>query len=215
MEDVLEVSHCPPDPWRPQVCLDETSKQLTKEVRAPLPPSPGRDDTEDGNGVANLFMLCAPLLGWWWVKVTERRTRVVWAELIRELVDVHFPAADKIELVLDNLNTHAPASLDEAFAPAEAKRLWDKLELHYTPKHGSWLNVAEIELGVLGRQCLDRRLPARDRCPRTARPSPRGNVRFRDRWDCCSILFVYRSLTVRARTIIMGVLGSSERSGRL
>ncbi len=164
MEDVLDVYHRPPDPRRPLVCLDELSKQLTREVRTPLPPLPGhpaRFDTEyERNGVANLFLLCAPLLGWRHVKVTDRRTRVDWAELIRELVDLHFPAAERIVLVLDNLNTHAPASLYEAFPPEEAKRLWDKLELHYTPKHGSWLNIAEIELSALGRQCLDRRIPA-------------------------------------------------------
>lgn len=163
MEDVLDVYHRPPDPRRPLVCLDELSKQLTKEVRPPLPPIPGhpaRFDTEyERNGVANLFLVCAPLLGWRQIAVTERRTRVDWAEMIRELVDVHFPAAERIVLVLDNLNTHAPASLYEAFPPAEAKRLWDKLEIHYTPKHGSRLNIAEIELSVLGRQCLDRRIP--------------------------------------------------------
>ena len=163
MEDVLDVYHRPPDPRRPLVCLDELSKQLTKEVRPSLPPIPGhpaRFDTEyERNGVANLFLVCAPLLGWRQIAVTERRTRVDWAEMIRELVDVYFPAAERIVLVLDNLNTHAPASLYEAFPPAEAKRLWDKLEIHYTPKHGSWLNIAEIELSVLGRQCLDRRIP--------------------------------------------------------
>lgn len=163
MEDVLTVYQRPPDLRQPLVCLDELSKQLTKEVRTPLPPIPGcpeRFDTEyERNGVANLFMLCAPLLGWRHVTVTDRRTKVDWAQVIKELVDVHFPAAERITLVLDNLNTHAPASLYEAFPPAEAKRLWDKLELHYTPKHGSWLNIAEIELSALGRQCLDRRIP--------------------------------------------------------
>lgn len=163
MEDVLDVYQRPFDPRRPVVCFDELSKQLTKEVRAPLPPIPGhpaRYDTEyERNGVANLFLWTAPLLGRRHVAVTERRTRLDWAEAIRELVDVHFPAAERIVLVLDNLNTHAPASLYEAFPPSEAKRLWDKLEVHYTPKHGSWLNVAEIELSVLGRQCLDRRIP--------------------------------------------------------
>ena len=165
MEDVLDVYHRPPDPRRPLVCLDELSKQLTKEVRPPSPPVPGRPaqfDTEyERNGVANLFMLCAPLLGRRHVKVTDRRTRVDWAEVIRELVDVHFPDAERIVLVLDNLNTHGPASLYEAFPPEEAKRLWDKLELHHTPKHGSWLNIAEIELSALSRQCLDRRIPDR------------------------------------------------------
>ena len=139
------------------------SKQLTKEVRTPLPAlpaHPARFDTEyERNGTANLFMVCAPHLGWRQVTVTERRTRRDWAQVIKELVDVQFPTAERLVLVLDNLNTHAAASLYEAFPPAEAKRLWDKLEIHYTPKHGSWLNVAEIELSVLGRQCLDRRLP--------------------------------------------------------
>ena len=163
MEDVLDVYHRPPDPRRPLVCLDELSKQLTKEVRTPLPPIPGhpaRVDAEyERNGVANVFLVCAPLLGWRHTEVTERRTRVEWAEVIRDLVDVHFPDAERIVLVLDNLNTHAAASLYEAFPPAEAKRLWDKLAVHYTPKHGSWLNIAEVELSALGRQCLDRRIP--------------------------------------------------------
>ena len=166
MEDVLDVYQRPPDPARPLVCFDETSKQLTKEVRVPLLPSPGHPacyDTEyERNGVANCFLVCAPLLGWRQVAVTARRTRLDWATQIRELVEVHFPHAERIVLVLDNLNIHAPASLYEAFAPAEAKRLWDKLEVHYTPKHGSWLNIAEIELSALSRQCLDRRLPDQD-----------------------------------------------------
>lgn len=163
MEDILAVYARPPDPARPLVCFDELSKELRVDVRAPLPAIPGEPAREDGeyarHGSANLFLACAPLLGWRQVKATARRTRVDWAAAIRELVDVHFPAAERIVLVLDNLNTHGPASLYEAFAPAEAKRLWDKLEVHYTPKHGSWLNVAEIELSVLERQCLDRRLP--------------------------------------------------------
>jgi DDE superfamily endonuclease len=163
MEDVLDVYARPPDPARPLVCFDELSKELRGEVRAPLPAIPGepvRDDCEYArHGTANLFLCCAPLLGWRQAKVTERRTRVDWAEAIREVVDVHFPAAERIVLVLDNLNTHDPASLYQAFPPAEAKRLWDKLEVHHTPKHGSWLNIAEIELSVLERQCLDRRIP--------------------------------------------------------
>ncbi len=163
MEDVLDVYRRPPDPRRPLVCFDETSKQLTREVRAPLPTAPGRaarSDTEYArNGVANLFLACAPLLGWREVTVTDRRTRPDWAYRVRDLVDVDFPDAEKIVLVLDNLNTHDPASLYEAFPPSEAKRLWDKLEIHHTPKHGSWLNIAEIEFSVLARQCLDRRIP--------------------------------------------------------
>ena len=166
MEDVLDVYHLPPDPRQPLVGLDELSKQLIKEVRTPLPPLPGypeRCDTEyERNGPANLFLLCAPHLGWRHVIVTERRTGGDWAQVIKDLVDVHFPAAERIRVVLDNLNTHVAASLYQAFPPGEAKRLWDKLEVHDTPKHGSWLNVAEIELSVLGRQCLDRRIPDRD-----------------------------------------------------
>jgi hypothetical protein len=162
MEDILEVYTRPFDPTQPLVCMDETSKQLVAEVRAPLPAIPGhpaREDTEyERRGTANLFLLCAPLLGWRAVTVTARRTRSDWAELMRELVDVHFPQAARITVVLDNLNTHEPASLYQAFAPAEARRILERLELHYTPKHGSWLNMAEIEFSVLSRQCLDRRI---------------------------------------------------------
>lgn len=132
----------------------------------PLPTVPGHPAKEDyeyeRRGVVNLFMVCEPLRGWREVMVSDRRTRIDWAQCIQELVDVHYPDAEKIVLVQDNLNTHTPASLYEAFPPAEAKRLADKLELHYTPKHGSWLNMAELELGVLATQCLDRRLPDRD-----------------------------------------------------
>lgn len=165
MEDVLDVYARPPDPARPLVCFDELSKELRADARDPLPPIPGhpvRDDYEYvRHGTANLFLCCAPLLGWREVAVTERRTRADFAHAIRDLVDVHFPAAERIVLVLDNLNTHDPASLYQAFPPAEAKRLWDKLEVHRTPKHGSWLNVAEIELSVLAGQCLNRRIPDR------------------------------------------------------
>ena len=162
MEDVLDVYKRPYDPKRPQVCLDETSKQLIGETRLPIPVAPGREARYDHeyrrNGVANLFMIFEPLAGKRRVKVTERRTRKDWAECVREVVDEMYPVADRIVLVMDNLNTHTPASLYEAFAPEEAKRLADKLEIHYTPKHGSWLDMAEIELGILGRQCLDRRI---------------------------------------------------------
>jgi hypothetical protein len=165
MEDVLDVYARPPDPRRPLVCFDEGSKELHGEVREPLPvipDHPARFDTEyERHGTASLFLWCAPHLGQRGVTVTERRTRIDFAHAIRDLVDVHFPHAERIVLVLDNLNTHDPASLYLAFPPAEAKRLWDTLEVHYTPKHGSWLNVAEIELSVLGRQCLDRRIAAR------------------------------------------------------
>ena len=165
MEDVLDVYIRPYDPKRPQVCLDETSRQLLADVTLPRPVAPGVPAKEDyeyeRRGVVNLFMVCEPLRGWREVIVSDRRTRIDWAHCIKELVDVHYPDADKIVLVQDNLNTHTPASLYEAFPPTEAKRLADKLELHYTPKHGSWLNMAEIELGVLAGQCLDRRLPDR------------------------------------------------------
>ncbi len=165
MEDVLEVYTRPYDPKRPQVCMDEVSKQLLGDTRQPLPTRPGRgkrvDYEYERRGTANLFLCCEPLRGWRSVRVTERRTRLDWAHCIRELVDEHYSDAEKIVLVLDNLNTHTPGSLYEAFPPAEAKRLADKLEIHYTPKHGSWLNIAEIELSVLARQCLDRRIPDR------------------------------------------------------
>ena len=165
MEDVLDVYHRPYDPARPVVCLDETSRQLLAEARSPLPPAPGRPARHDPEyvrgGVANLFLVCEPLRGWRQVRVSDQRTRLDFAHCVRELVDVHYPDAERIVLVLDQLNTHSPASLYEAFPPAEAKRLADKLEIHYTPKHGSWLNMAELELGVLQRQCLDRRLADR------------------------------------------------------
>ena len=163
MEDVLGVYTRPYDARFPQVCLDEAGKQLLRDARAPLPAAPGRPERVDyeyeRGGVVNLFLCCEPLRGRRWVTATERRTKADWAAQIKELVDVRYPEAERIVLVLDNLNTHTPAALYEAFPPAEAKRLADKLELHYTPKHGSWLNVAEIELSVLSRQCLDRRLP--------------------------------------------------------
>lgn len=165
MEEVLDVYTRPYDPRFPQVCLDETSTQLLRDVRAPLPMAPGqtaRHDPEyERGGVLNLFLTCEPLTGRRWVTVTERRTKVDWAHQIKELVDARYPEAERIVLVQDNLNTHTPAALYETFPPAEAKRLLAKLELHYTPKHGSWLNMAEIEFSVLSRQCLKRRLPDR------------------------------------------------------
>ena len=167
MEDVLEVYHRPYDPERPVVCFDESSKQLVKETRVPIPAAPGRPATTDyeyeRNGTANLFMMFEPLGGRRHVIVTDRRTTVDYANAIRNLVDVQYPRAEKIVLVQDNLNTHKPASLYEAFPPEEARRLIEKLETHYTPKHGSWLNMAETELGILSRQCLDRRIPDRPR----------------------------------------------------
>ncbi len=162
MEDVLTVYRRPYDPRRPQVCMDELHKQLLGEVTLPLPMAAGRARCTDyeyvRNGTANLFMLCEPLRGWRQVIVTARRTKVDWAHCVRALVDVHYPKAECIVLVLDNLNTHPPASLYEAFPPAEARRIVERLEIHHTPKHGSWLNMAEIELSVLSGQCLDRRM---------------------------------------------------------
>jgi hypothetical protein len=162
MEDVLDVYHLPEDPRFPTVCFDETSKQLIGEIATPLPPEPGQPQRYDyeyeRNGVQNLFMFFCPLQNWRHVKVTERRTKADWAECMRELVDELLPDAERIRLVQDNLNTHTPAALYEVFAPVEAKRILDRLEFHYTPKHGSWLNMAEIELSVLSRQCLERRI---------------------------------------------------------
>ena len=162
MEDVLEVDHRPFDPQRPVVCLDETTQQLVNETRTPLPAAAGRpvsfDDEYERQGVATLFMLCAPLQGWREVSVRERRTRVDYAQCLRALAEEPFPQAEKIVLVQDNLNTHAAASLYEAFEPTTARRLLERFECHDTPKHGRWLNMAEIELSVLSRQCLDRRI---------------------------------------------------------
>lgn len=163
MEDVLDVYMRPYDARYPQVCMDEVSKQLLRDTRMPQAAVPGQVQRVDfeyaREGVVNLFLFCEPLRGQRWVRVTARRTKVDWAQQIKEMVDVRYPEAERIVLVMDNLNTHGPASLYEVFPPAEAKRLTDKLEIHYTPKHGSWLNMAEIELSVLSRQCLDRRVP--------------------------------------------------------
>jgi hypothetical protein len=166
MEDVLGVSQLPSDRRYPVVCMDEASTQLIGEVNAPLPLRSGRSKCEDyeyeRKGVCNQFMCCEPLRGWRHVRVTARRTKRDWAECIRELVDVHYPQAASIRLVLDNLNTHTGASLYEAFPPDTARRLLNRLEFHHTPKHASWLNMAEIEIGVLNGQCLDRRLDNAD-----------------------------------------------------
>ncbi len=165
MEDVLEVYQRPRNPACPVVCLDETSKQLIAETRMPIkakPGQPARVDYEyERNGTANLFMIFAPLEGWRHVKVTDRHATIDYAHVLKELSDTHFPGATKIVLVQDNLNTHKPASLYEAFPPGEARRLVERFEWHYTPKHGSWLDMAESELSVLSRQCLDRRIPSK------------------------------------------------------
>lgn len=166
MEDILEVYHRPYDPKQPLVCFDEGSKQQTKEVRPPLPAQPGSltkyDFEYERNGTSNLFLFFAPLHSWRHVKVTDHRTMIDFAYSMRDLVDIHFPDAEKIVLVMDNLNTHKFASLYEAFSPEEARRIIEKLEIHYTPKHGSWLNMAEIELSVLHGQCLKARIPDQD-----------------------------------------------------
>jgi hypothetical protein len=162
MEDVLEVYHRPYDPKRPQVCLDEASKQLVGEAVTPVPAGPGQPERFDyeyvRNGTANLFMISEPLAGWRHVVVTERRTAKDFAGVLRWLAEEAYPEAERVVLVMDNLNTHKLASLYEAFEPERARRLAERFEVHHTPKHGSWLNVAEIELSVLARQCLDRRI---------------------------------------------------------
>jgi len=166
MEEVLDVYTLPYDPEMPLVCLDETSKQLVSETRTPLPMEPGQPQRVDyeyeRNGAANLFMLFAPLEGWRHVEVTDRRTAIDYANILKYLSGALLPKAKKIRLVQDNLNTHSKASLYEAFPPAEAKRLAERFEWYYTPKHGSWLNMAESELGVLASQCLDRRIPDKE-----------------------------------------------------
>jgi hypothetical protein len=166
MEDVLDVYTRPYDPRRPQVCLDETSVQLIGETRTPIPMAPGQparyDFEYERHGVCALFMVNEPLRGWREVVVGDQRTAIDWAQVVKHLVDVHYPDAERIVLVMDNLNTHTPGSLYEAFEPAEARRLANKLEIYYTPKHASWLNMAEIELSVIKGQCLDRRISDRD-----------------------------------------------------
>lgn len=163
MEDVLEVYHLPYDLDYPMVCMDESSKQMIGEVRKPIPCEPGQseriDDEYVRNGVAEIFMEVEPLAGKRHVMVTEHRTRKDWARQIKQMLDERYPDATKVRLVMDNLNTHNIASLYETFEPKEARRLAERLDIHYTPKHGSWLNMAEIELSVLKGQCLDRRIP--------------------------------------------------------
>ena len=166
MEEVLEVYTRPYDPRRPVLCMDEVSKQLVGEIRQPLPGAPDQPQRYDyeyrRNGVGNLFMFFDPLLGWRHLEVTERRTMQDWAWAMKTVVDGYYPSADIITVVLDNLNTHVAASLYATFPPAEARRLRRRLEFQYTPKHGSWLNMAEIELSVVSRQCLNRRIADRE-----------------------------------------------------
>ena len=163
MEDVLEVYTRPYDPKRPQVCMDETTKQLVADILEPIPAQPGQVERIDyeykREGVADLFMFFEPLAGKRFVNVTDHRTRKDWAEAMRNLSDVIYPQAEKIVIVMDNLNTHSPASFYATFEPEEARRLTNRFEFHFSPKHGSWLNMAEIELGILIRQCLSRRIP--------------------------------------------------------
>lgn len=162
MEDVLDVYHLPYDPNFPVVCFDESSKQLVAEKRKSISAAPGQLERYDyeyqRNGVRNLFLFFSPLVSWRHIKITEQRTHRDWANCMKDLVDVHFPEATRIRLIQDNLNTHNPVFLYEVFEPTEAKRILDKLEFHFTPKHGSWLNMAEIEFSVLSRQCLNRRI---------------------------------------------------------
>ena len=188
MEDVLDLYARAFDPKRPLVCFDESNKEQHIEVIEPLPLEVGQperfESTFERNGVSNLFMFFAPLQNWRQVKVTNRRTNADWAECMKDLVDVHFPDAQRIVVVMDNLSTHTPAALYSAFAPEEAKRIWDRLELHYTPKQGSWLNMAEIELSVLSRQCLDRRIPDQDalRCETNAWVERRNTAKATIEW---------------------------------
>ena len=166
MEDVIDVYTRPYDPLYPVVCFDESNKQLVGEIIEPLPMEPGQPQRYDyqyeRHGVCNLFMFSEPLAGWRHVEVTNRRTKIDYAQQMKYLVDVRYPHAEIITVIHDQLNTHLPSSLYQAFEPAEAKRLLGKLEFHYTPKHGSWLNMAEIELSVLATQCLERRLPDKE-----------------------------------------------------
>jgi hypothetical protein len=167
MEDVLDLYAEPYDPQYPQVCFDERPVQLLGDVLTPLPVEPGKPRRQDyeykRKGTANLFVMCQPFVGWREVKATSHRKQIDFAFCMRELVDIHFPHAERIRLVLDNLNTHTPAALYEAFPPDEARRILRKLEFHFTPKHGSWLNMAEIEISILSRQCLKQRIDSIER----------------------------------------------------
>jgi hypothetical protein len=163
MEDVLDLYHLPYDARFPLICMDESNKQLIGEVNAPIASARGHGQLVDHeyvrNGVADIFLEVEPLTGRRHVEITERRTRKEWAHFIKAMIDERYPQAEKIRLVMDNLNTHSAVSLYETFEPEEARRLARRLEIHYTPKHGSWLNIAEIELSALSSQCLDRRIP--------------------------------------------------------
>ncbi len=189
MEDVLDVYEKPYDPARPVVCVDEGGKQLIGEVREPLPVRPGKPARHDSeykrHGTANLFMAFEPLVGRRYVEVTTRKTSIDFAHFMKQLADERYPEAEKIVLVCDNLITHSPAAFYEAFEPAEARRLAQRFEWHYTPRHGSWLNVAEMELSVLARQCLDRRIPDQEALTRevTAWQRQRNEAKVAVRWQ--------------------------------
>ena len=188
MEDVLDVYQRPYDAARPVVCMDEMPVQLTKETRRPIPAGPGhprRVDYEyERNGTANIFTFVEPLVGWRQTRVTERRTRVDWAMALRDVIDGRYADAKVIVLIMDNLNTHTLGSFYEAFPPAEARRLTQRLEIHYTPKHGSWLNMAENELSALSRQCLSRRIGTIEQLTSevAAWEAPRNEDQVRIRW---------------------------------
>lgn len=189
MEDVLKVYSRPYDPARPVVCMDESSKQLIGEVRDSIPMKPGEslriDDEYERKGVAEIFMAVEPLAGRRKVKVTEKRTREDWAEFVRALVDGEYATSEKVVLVMDNLNTHETASLYKAFPPQEASRIADRLEIHYTPRHGSWLNIAEIELSVYKRQCIAGRIPTFERMEAMTRRwnEDRNSLRMKVDWQ--------------------------------
>ena len=193
MEEILDLYARPYDPAWPLVCMDEASRQLVAEVRVPLPMQAGQEARYDSeyqrNGTANIFMACEPLAGKRFTRVTERRTKTDWAHFIKYLLDEPYATAQGIRIVMDNLNTHAKASLYEAFSPAEAKRLADRLDIHHTPKHGSWLNVAEIELSHLSRQCLNRRIPDRQTFDReiTAWTTRRNNDTAKISWQFTTV----------------------------
>jgi transposase len=188
MEDVLELYAEKPDERHPVVCFDETPRQLIGESRVPVPPKPGRVARFDyeyvRNGTANVFMFVDAHRGWRHAKVTDRRTRLDFAECMRDLVDIHYPKAERIRVVMDNLSTHTPSALYDSFEPAEARRILRRLEIHYTPKHASWLNMVEIEIGVMVSQCLDRRIPTKERLVKEVRAwEKRRNLeKARIRW---------------------------------
>jgi DDE superfamily endonuclease len=207
MEDVLDVYHRPYDPKRPVVCVDETFKQLIGETREPLPMRSGTVERVDHvytrNGVASLFLACEPLAGWRHVEVTEHRRRTDWAGFIRSLLEGRYREAEKLVLIMDQLNTHSPASLYEAFPPEQAQRLAARLEIHHTPKHGSWLNMAEIELSALGRQCLARRIAHQDTLQRQI-------AAWADRRNACSTGVLWQFTTQDARIKLRSLYPSPQ-----